>query len=141
VQLEVVSIASTFNKSLVAYKKYKSKNPKKQHPCYNNKPNKDPKPTQTTSSPNGDKGAKSKNKKTYIHCNFFGKDGHDESKCLKKMAALEATMKKHTINIDSTSSSPYSSHGHALSAYGFSFNATSTSSFSFNETSSSSSNE
>jgi hypothetical protein len=42
------------------------------------------------------------------------------------MTTLEATMKKHNINIDSTSSS--SSHGHALSASGFSFNATSTSS-------------
>jgi hypothetical protein len=42
------------------------------------------------------------------------------------MVALEATMKKHNINIDSTSS--YSSHGHALSAYGFSFNTTTTSS-------------
>jgi hypothetical protein len=36
------------------------------------------------------------------------------------MEALEATMKKHNINIDSTSSS--SSHGHALSTFGFSFN-------------------
>jgi hypothetical protein len=43
------------------------------------------------------------------------------------MVALEATMKKHNISIDSTHSS--SSHGHALSAYGFSFNTTSTSSF------------
>ena len=43
------------------------------------------------------------------------------------MVALEATMKKHNINIDSTSSS--SSHGHALSASSFSFNATSTSSY------------
>jgi hypothetical protein len=42
------------------------------------------------------------------------------------MACLEAAMKKHNINIDSTSSS---SHGHALSASGFSFNTTSTSSF------------
>jgi hypothetical protein len=42
------------------------------------------------------------------------------------MVALEAMMKKHNINIDSTSS--YSSHGHALSAYGFSFNTTTTSS-------------
>jgi hypothetical protein len=41
------------------------------------------------------------------------------------MAALEASMKKHNINIDSTFSS--SSHGHALSASGFSFNTTSTS--------------
>jgi hypothetical protein len=42
------------------------------------------------------------------------------------MAALEATMKKHNISIDSTSSS--SSHGHALFVSGFSFNTTSTSS-------------
>ena len=41
------------------------------------------------------------------------------------MAALEATMKNHNINIDYVSSS---SHGDALSASGFSFNATSTSS-------------
>jgi hypothetical protein len=53
-------------------------------------------------------------------------NGHDESKCFKKMVALEATMKKKNISIDSTSS--YSSHGHALSTSSFSFNATSTSS-------------
>jgi hypothetical protein len=39
------------------------------------------------------------------------------------MEALEATMKKHNINIDSSSS-----HGHAIFASGFFFNATSTSS-------------
>jgi hypothetical protein len=43
------------------------------------------------------------------------------------MEALEATMKKHNINLDSSSSNS-SSHGHALSASSFSFNATSTSS-------------
>jgi hypothetical protein len=42
------------------------------------------------------------------------------------MAALEAAMMKHNINIDSTYSS--SSHVCALSASGFSFNTTSTSS-------------
>jgi hypothetical protein len=47
------------------------------------------------------------------------------------MAALEATMKKHNINIDSTSYS--SSHGHALSASGFSFNTNSTSTSTSNE--------
>jgi hypothetical protein len=41
------------------------------------------------------------------------------------MATLEATMKKHNISIDPTSSS--SSHGHALFASGFSFNTPSTS--------------
>jgi hypothetical protein len=43
------------------------------------------------------------------------------------MASLEAAMKKHNISIDSTTSS--SSHGHALSTYGFSFNTTSTSTY------------
>jgi hypothetical protein len=76
--------------------------------------------------PNGDTGEKYKNNKTDRHCNFCDKDGHDESNCFKKMATLEAMMKKHNISIDSTSSS--SSHGHALSASGFSFNTNSTSS-------------
>jgi hypothetical protein len=39
------------------------------------------------------------------------------------MEALEETLKKHTINLDSSSSN----HGHTLSASIFSFNATSTS--------------
>jgi hypothetical protein len=43
------------------------------------------------------------------------------------MASLEAAMKKHNIRIDSTSS--FYSHGHALSASGFSFNTPSTSTF------------
>jgi hypothetical protein len=127
VQLGVINIASTSNKALVAQQKDKPKYPKKQHSRYNNKQHKDPKPAQTASTPNGDKGAKYKNKKTDRHCNFCDKYGHDESKCFKKMAALEAMMKKHNISIDYTYSS--SSHGHALSAFGFSFNTTSTSSF------------
>jgi hypothetical protein len=48
-----------------------------------------------------------------------------ESKCFKKMEALEVTMKKHNISIDYSSSS---FDGHALPASGFSFNATYTSS-------------
>jgi hypothetical protein len=44
------------------------------------------------------------------------------------MTTLEATMKKHNISIDSTSS-----HGHALSASGFSFNSNSTTTFSSDE--------
>jgi hypothetical protein len=127
VQLGVINTAGTSNKALVSQQKDKPKYPKKQHPRYNNKQHKGPKPTQTTSTPNGDKGEKYKNKKTDRHCNFCDKDGHDESKCFKKMAALEAAMKKHNISIDSTCSS--SSHGHALSAFGFSFNTNSTSSF------------
>jgi hypothetical protein len=122
----LISTACTYNKTLVVQRKDKSKNPRKQHPHHNNKKNKDPKPYQQASTPNGDKGEKSKSKKTDKHCNFCGKDGHDESKCFKKMTTLEETMKKYNINIDSTSSS--SSHGRALSTSGFSFNATSTSS-------------
>jgi hypothetical protein len=124
VELGVFNTAGTSNKALVTQQKDKPKNPKKQHPRHNNKKNKGPKPTQTTSSPNGDKGEKSKNKNTGRHCNFCGKDGHDESKCFKNMVVLEEAMKKHNICIDYTSSS----HGYALSASGFSFNATSTSS-------------
>jgi hypothetical protein len=126
VQLGVINTAGTSNKALVIHQKDKPKNPKKQHPRHNNKQHKGPKPTQTDSAPNGDKGEKYKNKKTDRHCNFCDKDGHDESKCFKKMAALEVAMKKHNISIDSTSSSSF--HGHALFASGFSFNTTSTSS-------------
>jgi hypothetical protein len=77
VQLGVINTATTSNKALVAQPKDKPKNPKKQHPRYNKKQHKGPKPTQTTSAPNGDKRAKYKNKKTDRHCNFCDKDGHD----------------------------------------------------------------
>jgi hypothetical protein len=126
IQLGVINAVGTSNKALVSQNKDKHKYPKKKHPRYNNKQHKGPKPPQTTSDPNGDKGEKYKNKNTDRHCNFCVKASHDEYKCFKKMAALEEVMKKHNINIDSTSSS--SSHGHALSASGFSFNKTSTSS-------------
>jgi hypothetical protein len=124
VQLRVINIAGTSNKTLVVYQKYKPKNPKKKHPHHNTKQHKGLKPTQTTSSPNSDKLAKYKNKKTDRHCNVCDKDGHTKSKCFKKMASLEATLNKNNINIESTTSS--SSHGHALFASIFSFNTTST---------------
>jgi hypothetical protein len=127
VQLGVIDTASTPNKALVSQQKDKSKNPKKQHPCHNNKQNKGPKPSQPASTPNGDKGEKSKNKKNDRHCNFCEKVGHVASNFFKKMEALETTMKKHNISVDSSSSS--SSHGHALSTSSFSFNATSTYSY------------
>jgi hypothetical protein len=82
IQLGVISTAGTSNKALVAQQKDKPMYPKKQHPPYNNKQYKGPKPAQTTSAPNGDKGAKYKNKNTNQHCNFCDKDGHNESKCL-----------------------------------------------------------
>jgi hypothetical protein len=58
VQLGVIITASTSNKALVVHRKDKPKNPKKKHPHHNKKQYKGPKPTQTTSAPNGDKGAK-----------------------------------------------------------------------------------
>jgi hypothetical protein len=129
IQLGVIITAGTSNKALFSQQKDKPKYPKKQHPHYNKKQYKGPKPAQTASAPNGDKGEKYKNKNTDRHCNFCDKDGHNESKCFKEMAALEATMKKQNISIDSTSSSSSSSsHVHALSASGFSFNTNSTSS-------------
>jgi hypothetical protein len=88
VQLGVINVAGTSNKALVAQQKDKPKNPKKQHPHYNNKQHKGSKPTEKASAPNGDKGEKYKNKKTNRHCNFCDKDGHDESKCFKKMTTL-----------------------------------------------------
>jgi hypothetical protein len=90
VQLGVINTAGTSNKALVSQQKDKPKYPKKQHPRYNNKQHKGPKPTQTTSTPNGDKGAKYKNKKTDRHCNFCDKYGHDESKCFKKMESFRS---------------------------------------------------
>jgi hypothetical protein len=128
-QLGVIKTADTSNKALVAQQKDKPKYPKKEHPRYNNTQPKGPKPTQIASAPNGDKGSKYK-KNPNKHCNFCNKDGHDESRCFKKMAALEAVMKKHNISIDSSSSS---SHGHALSASGFSFNTPSTTTSSSDE--------
>jgi transposase InsO family protein len=127
-QLGVIKTADTSNKALVAQQKDKPKYPKKQNPRYNNKQPKVPKPAQIASAPNGDKGSKYK-KNTNKHCNFCNKDGHDEFRCFKKMAALEAAMKKHNISIDSSSSS----HGHALSAFGFSFNTPSTTTSSSDE--------
>jgi hypothetical protein len=125
VQLGVINTVGTSNKALVIHQKDKPKNPKKQHPLHNKKKHKGLKPTQIASSPNGDKEEKYKNKKNGMNFNIYDKYGHDESKCFKKMATLEASMKRHNIIIDSTSSS--SSNGHALFASGFSFNTTSTS--------------
>jgi hypothetical protein len=88
VQLGVISTTGTSNKSLVIHQNDEPKNPKKKNPHHNNKQYKGSKPTQTAFSPNGNKGAKYKNKTTNRHCNFCDNDGHDESKCFKNMAAL-----------------------------------------------------
>jgi len=75
---------------------------------------------------NGDKGPKSKNKKSNKHCNYCGQGGHLDSKCFENMETLQETMKTHNINLNSPSSNSFS-QGHALSTSSFSFNATSTS--------------
>ena len=66
-----------------------------------------------------------KGKKTERNCNFCEKDNHDESKCFKKMATLEAIMKKHHISLDF--SLECTSHGHALCASYYSYTAYSSS--------------
>jgi hypothetical protein len=88
------------------------KNPKKQHPKRNGpKPNnkglKHDKAAHLNEkvTHHNDKSNKNKGKKTDIHCNFCDRDGHTESKCFKKMEALEAAMKKHTIQLDTSSTS------------------------------------
>jgi hypothetical protein len=67
VQFGVINTAGPSNKALVAQQKDKPKYPKKQHPHYNNKQHKGPKPAQTTSAPTGDKGEKYKNNNTNKH--------------------------------------------------------------------------
>ena len=116
--------ANTFGKALLAQQKEKSKPHKKQN-HHNNKPNKGPKPSQSAHALKNDKGTKLNGKKAERHCNYCGKHNHDESKCFKKMATLEATMRKHHINLDSSSES--TSHGHALCAFGYSYTASSSS--------------
>ena len=104
----------------------KSPGPLKKQNFHNNKPNnRGPKPSQSVLSLKNDKGSKTKGKKIACHCNFCGKDHHDESKCFKKMAPLEASMKKYHISLDS--SSEFTSHGHTLRASGYSYNASSSS--------------
>jgi hypothetical protein len=66
----VIDTVGTSNKALVAQQKDKSLQQKKQHPR-NNKQNKDPKLSQPTSTPNGDKGPKPKIKKTDRHWKFL----------------------------------------------------------------------
>jgi hypothetical protein len=82
VQLGLIITTGISNKSLVAQQKDKYNNSKKQHPHHNNK---GLKPSQKSSTPNHDKGEKSKSKKINGHCNFCGKDGHVESKRFKNM--------------------------------------------------------
>ena len=101
IYLGIINNVDTSGKALISQQKEKSKPPNKQNFC-NNKPNKGLKPSQSAPSLKNDKGYKPKGKKTESHCNFCGKDNHDESKCFKKMTALEATMKKHHISLDSS---------------------------------------
>eukprot|EP00253_Pinus_taeda_P011674 PITA_11674 len=107
-------------KALTAQQQLNSKNPKKSYPKKNGpKPNKGPKqfqPQNEKSFHHNDKENKNKGKKTDRHCNFCNRDGHLESKCFKKMEALEAAMRKHNIHLEHSSNS---SSGMALSACGY----------------------
>eukprot|EP00253_Pinus_taeda_P028273 PITA_28273 len=107
-------------KALTAQQQLNSKNPKKSYPKKNGpKPNKGPKqfqPQNEKSFHHNDKATKNKGKKTDKHCNFCNRDGHLESKCFKKMEALEAAMRKHNIHLEHSSNS---SLGMALSACGY----------------------
>jgi hypothetical protein len=125
IHLGIINNADTSGKALLSQQKEKSKPPKKQNFHNKKQNNKGPKPSQSAPPLKNDKGSKQKGKKTERHCNFCGKDNHDESKCFKKMAALEAAMKKHHISLDSSSES--TSHGHALCASGYSYTASSSS--------------
>ena len=116
IHLGIINNAYTSGKALLSQQKERSKPLKKQN-FHNNKPNKGPKPSHSTHSLKNDKGSNPKGKKTKHYCNYCGKDNHDESKCFKKMATLEATMKKHNINLDLSFVS--TTHGHALCAFVF----------------------
>jgi hypothetical protein len=64
-----------------------------------------------------------------MNYDYCGKYGLLESNFFKKLEALEVEMKKHIINIDSSSSSNSYYHGHAPSSLSSFFNATSTTYF------------
>ena len=79
-----------------------------------------------------DKTNKNKGKKIDRHCNFCDRDGHINSKCFKKMEALEEEIKKHNIHLD-TSSASYSgqtlfAYAYASSSLGYALNVSSSSS-------------
>jgi hypothetical protein len=73
VQIGLISIAGTSNKALVDQYKCKYNNPKKKHPCHNNKQNKGPKPYPPTSFPNGDVGQNLKVRRLTDIAIFVGK--------------------------------------------------------------------
>ena len=125
IHLGIINNADTSGKALLSQQKEKSKPPKKQNFHNKKQNNKGPNPSQSAPPLKNDKGSKQKEKKTERHCNFCGKDNHDESKCFKKRAAMEAAIKKHHISLDSSSES--TSHGHALRASSYSYTASSSS--------------
>ncbi len=106
--LGLINTVGTSTKALVAQQPHSSrnpKNPKKQQPKKNFQNNKGHKSSQPPNTHQHDKDTKSNRKKPHRHCNFCSQDGHDKSKCFKKMESLEATMKKHHIQLDSSSNS------------------------------------
>ena len=112
--LGLIKTANNSNKSLVSQQSQGSKNLKKRHPKKNGpKHDKASRPNEKVAQHN-DKANKNKGNKTYINCNFCDRDGHIQSKFFKKMETLEVAMKRHSIHLDTSSTS---SLGQALSTY------------------------
>jgi len=121
--LVLLNLGNSFKKALAAQQQPNSKNPKKLYPKKNGpKPNKGPKRFHSQNEKTfqqNDKANKNKGKKTDRHCHICNRDSHLESKCFKKMEALEAAMKKHNIHLEHSSTSTSTSSSRiALSTCG-----------------------
>ena len=80
---------------------------KKKHPKKNGRNHDKVSHPNENETQHNDKCNKIKEKKTDKHCNFCDHDGHIESKCFKKLENLEATMEKHNIHLDTSSTSSF----------------------------------
>eukprot|EP00253_Pinus_taeda_P033909 PITA_33909 len=129
--LGLLNLGNSSKKALATQKQPNSKDPKKKYPkkngheqfqCQNEK-----------SIQQNDKANNNKGRKTNRHCNFCNRDGHLESKCFKKMEALEAATKKHNIHLEHSSTSTSSSGitlyacGCQASWFGYALNVSSSS--------------
>ena len=110
--LGLVKTGNSSNKALVAQQSQGFKNPKKQYLKRNG-------PITFVGF-------------IFMICYFCNRDGHIESKCFKKMEALEATMKKHNIHLDTSSTSysgqAFSASANASSSFGYVLNVSSSTS-------------
>eukprot|EP00253_Pinus_taeda_P019127 PITA_19127 len=115
--LGLINLGNSSKKALASQQQPNSKNPKNLYPKRSGpKRNKGPKQFQPQNEKSFQQN-KNKGKKTDRHCHFCNRDGHLESKCFKKMEALEVAMKNHNIHLEHSSTST-SSSGMALYACG-----------------------